>query len=185
MQGFRNLRNPLWTIRYLSESRNTELRDLKADPSPLIRFASGLGIKAGFVEGRGLWWDGGARKLSAAVFLNDPEDAAFYIGCILFTRKQDQSWLYRDNLGLTRLNGLNSKNSKDLADFGAIAGAVIIKALTGSAADYLDEWGMDFHRVPAKESQTRERVREIAEQLIYLDVMEDIEKGLRRYGFDL
>jgi hypothetical protein len=131
-------------------------------------------------EPEDLWWCGESKSLNRLVFTHEnPEDVAFYLGAILFAKRQDQSLLGKNNLGA----GKHSNAMKsDFLDFGSLAGAVILKALTGSCLSYLDDWSWDFHRKLAAESKTRTRARSVLEQLIYLDVMNDILKGLNANG---
>ena len=183
MVKFRNLHNPVWVLRYLGDERIELSNSIGLTPAALMAFSRAAGIYDGAPATiTSAWWLGGEMMMNRNVYAWDPEDSAFYVGAALFAKRQDKGLLRMDNLGLGSKIPKNLKH--DLIDFGSIAGAVIHKALSGLCFDYLDEWGWDFHRVQAKESETRLKARKIAEQLIYLDVMSDIEGGLNKNGFD-
>lgn len=150
-----------------------------------MAFARSLGLKDATAGATSSWWDGEAKTFNRNIYGWDAEDAAFYVGAALFCRRQDRGLMNHDNLGMGKNARIPPNTRKDILDFGSIGGAIIYKALTGKCFDFLDEWGWDFHRKSVLESTTRQRAREIAEQLIYLDVMADIEKGLANNGYAL
>ena len=176
-------------MRYLQSESMKPRFDLDMSPHPIRVFSRATGITDHHYPHSQYFWVGGDdQRMNDDIFSWDPEDACFYIGAIMYARKQDRGLLRHNNLGVflaKESSKVPSATRKDILDFGSLVGCVIHKALCGRTYKYLDAWDWDFHRKPKAESRTYDRARQVFEQMIYLDIHTDIMRGLERNAYAL
>jgi hypothetical protein len=176
-------------MRYLQSESTKKRFDLDMSPHPMRAFSRAAGIiDHHYPHSRYFWVGEQDQRLNDDIFSWNPEDACFYIGAVMYARKQDRGLLRHNNLGVflgKEASKVPGKTRKDILDFGSLVGCIIHKALSGETHRYLDAWDWDFHKKQKAESKTHERAREVLEQMIYLDIHTDIMRGLERNMYAL